>query len=107
MLDNHLNVSEFGEVVVYVPAVGSSVSIQATYDEPALSQDIGAEVAAISSQPRLFCRSKDLPAGSPRRGDRVQLSANTWHGAKTMEVADTASEKLGHVELVLIEMGAP
>jgi len=106
MVDNHLNPQEFGEVVVYVQASGPSVSIPGMYDEPALSQDIGAEVQAISHQPRLFVRKSDLPAGSPRKGDRVELSANIWHGAATMEVASVASEKLGHVELVLLDVSA-
>lgn len=104
MLDNHFNPGEFGEVVEYVQASGPTVSIPGMYDEPALSQDIGAEVQAISHQPRLFVRKSDLPSGSPKKGDRVVLSANAWHEASTMEVVSTASEKLGHVELVLLDV---
>lgn len=101
MMDNHFRLSEFGETVVYTPASGPAVQIPAIYDEPALSENLGAEVEAISHQPRLFCRRTDLPDGSPKRGDRVDVSANLFHPAKSLEVISSANEKLGHVELIL------
>lgn len=107
MVDNHFRLSEFGELVTYIPATGSAVQIPAIYDEPALSENLGAEVEAISHQPRIFCRRSDLPSGSPSRGDRVEVTANLFHPAKTLEVISTANEKLGHVELILQGNNAP
>lgn len=101
MVANHFRLSEFGEVVTYIPAAGSAIQIPAIYDEPALTENLGAELEAISHQPRIFCRRSDLPTGSPSRGDRVEVTANLFHSAKTLEVISTANEKLGHVELIL------
>jgi hypothetical protein len=101
MTDNHFRLSEFGELITYKSSSGSAVQFPAIYDEPALSENLGAEVEAISHQPRIFCRRSDLPGGSPSRGDRVEVSANLFHPAKTLEVVSTANEKLGHVELIL------
>lgn len=103
MLDNHFSPDEFGEVVVYAQASGVTVSIPGLYDEPTVVDGAGAEVDLISRAPRLFCRRQDLPTGSPKKGDTVQLSANVWHKAMTLEVVDMVSEKLGHVELTLQE----
>jgi len=107
MLDNHFSPDEFGEVVVYAQASGASATIQGLYDEPMVVDGAGAEVDLISRAPRFFCRLQDLPAGSPRKGDTVQLAANAWHKAMTLEVVDKVSEKLGHVELTLQEEGVP
>ena len=104
MLDNHFNTNEFGELVVYTPGNNDpAVTIQAIYDEPALTESIGASVGAISHQPRLFVRRIDLPSGSPNEGDTVEINSNAFHSAKTLLVVDTANEQLGHVELLLQE----
>lgn len=101
MADNHFRISEFGEMVVYTPPSGPAVSIQAIYDEPAVPENVGAEVGTISHQPRLYCRRSDLPEGKPRKGAKVTISENLFHKAQTLQVIDYVSEKLGHVELIL------
>ena len=41
MADNHFRLSEFGELVTYIPVTGPTVQIPAIYDEPALSENLG------------------------------------------------------------------
>ena len=101
MVDNHFRLSEFGELVTYIPPTGPAVSIPAIYDEPAATENLGAEVGMISHQPRLYCRLSDLPEGKPRKGAKVTLTENLFHKAQTLQVVDFVAEKLGHVELIL------
>lgn len=101
MVSNHLNPDEFGEMVSYTPAGGSPVTIPGAFDEVPLSVEMGADVPAIGSRPRLIVRAIDLPAGSPKKGDRVTLSATPWHKAGKWRVEDVGDDKLGHVELFL------
>lgn len=97
----HLNPDEFGEWVDYVTASGSTSRILGAYDEIPLSVETGADVPAIGHRPRLIVRRVDLPANSPRKGDRVVLAAGPWHKAGTWRVEDVGDDKLGHVELFL------
>lgn len=101
MVENHLSPDEFGEWVDYTTAAGLSVRILGVYDEAPLEENVGAEVAVIAHTPRLICRRSDLPAGSPKKGDKVVLTANEWHGAATLKVVDFGADKLGAVELTL------
>lgn len=100
MLENHLATDEFGEWVEY-QAGAQSVRIQGAYDEAPMAENVGAEVEVISHTPRLICRRSDLPQGSPKKGDRVVLTANEWHDAMTLRVVDFGADKLGAVELTL------
>lgn len=106
MAENHFNPDEFGEWFTFTTAAGASSQVRGAYDESPMTEETGAEVGSIAHQPRLLCGVSDLPAGSPAKGDKVTLVANTWHKAGTFRVKDFGNDKLGVIELYLQGAGS-
>lgn len=98
---NHFCRDEFAELVSYVTTTGIVAEIFGLYDVIPISENVGAEVEVIAHRPRFVCRTSDLPAGSPTKGDKITLSANEWHKAATLRVIDTGDDRLGHIEIYL------
>lgn len=100
-----LNVKEFGELVTFSRGAFSAV-IPGLFDTPSLDGSaIGAEVDAISHQPRLFVSSADLPGNKPEKFDIFVLESNQFHPeAKTYEAVEFSFEKDGTVVYKLREV---
>ena len=104
--NSFFNVREFGEIVE-LTRNGSTSQMRGLFDAPSLDgSSIGAEIDAISHQPRLFVSSDCLPGKRPEKGDVFFISESQFHESKTYEAVDFAMEKDGVVVYKLRELVA-
>jgi hypothetical protein len=90
---------DFGEAIVYHPAVGPAVSIVAPFDEAAATVDVSAGVAIESTAPALTVRLADLPA-RPAAGDTFTRTKT----GKGYEVATVTVDGPGSVKAFAFEV---
>jgi len=85
--------ADFGEAVTYTPTGGAESSVTAIFDNGYEAVDAGGGVSFAMQQPRLTCRTSDVPNAA--EGDAVVV------GGVSYKIAIVMPDGTGITELML------
>ncbi len=97
--DRSFMIADFGETVTFTPTVGPVATLKAIYDNVYEAVEAGGSVPYAMSQPRLTCRTADIP--SVAEGDAFTIRSSEYY--VTIVMADGT----GITELALEAQDGP
>lgn len=97
--DNFFNLDEFGEDIVYRPAVGPEVTIQGLFDFPSSAVSSEAEEDVIDNRPHMTIKESDIPGGKLRSDDRFVIRSQEYQA-----VSNDGSNGQGVIRSYLFEV---
>lgn len=103
IIENHLNIDEFGETVTYKPLDGPIFDIKVIFDDSYEGVDTESGNVINTKQPKVTARSADFET-EPAQGDIIERLNEPPGTAKEYKVAQHLPDGAGISEILLHEV---